>query len=57
MKVSDVFLTKAEDLRLEMCRKIYSSIEADYEYQTSMKAFEEYCQDSDWEFNINGELI
>lgn len=57
MKVSDVFLVKAEELRLDLCHKIYSSIQEDYEYQTSMKAFEEYCQDSEWEFSEEGGLI
>lgn len=57
MKVSDVFLTKAEDLRVALCHKIYASIQEDYEYQTSMEAFEETCECNEWEFNENGELI
>jgi len=57
MKISDTFLVKAEELRLALCRKIYSSIEADYEYQTSMEAFEETCECNEWEFNVKGELI
>jgi hypothetical protein len=46
-----------EELRIDLCRKIYNSFEEEYEYLTNDETLFEYFNTSDYEFTDNGEMI
>jgi len=46
-----------EAKRLDLCKDIYRSLEADYNYQTSDETVKETLDAQDWEYDENGDEI
>jgi len=51
---TDEILIMLEDLRLELCREIYSSLEIEYEYLISDEAVKGTIEANEYEFTENG---
>lgn len=51
------FFNWIEEKRLELCRKIYKSLEEDYNYLTSDESIIEAIEANEYEFTSEGELV
>lgn len=47
---------EVEQIVKDTCHQLYKDLQEDWEYLTSMEAFEETCEANDWEFEEDGSL-